>query len=115
VSRLRYFDNWPTPIGLAIVILLGAFIPWISALMLRRSAETLRSDIKNHISRKLIPGNLAEPRPKEYLDRLQYVFDRVEAEHQGAFASYMQHPVVQSLLVPFGGLGGWKLLEYLGM
>ena len=42
VSRLRYFDNWRTPLGLAIVISLGAILAWSCTVVLRRSAEKIK-------------------------------------------------------------------------
>ncbi len=110
-SRLRYFDNWTTPIGLAIVIFMGALLAWYCAFMLRCAAEKLRGDVVE----RLTLGNLGAKLPsKEYAERLQDLKKEISAIQKGAFAPYLQNPLVHSLLVPLGGFGGVQLLDLLG-
>lgn len=113
VSRLYYFDNWRTPLGLAIVISLGPLLAWSCAVYLRHSAEKLRAVVVSRLAQQLIGAYATEPSSKADADRIQYVLNEVKAIKRGAFASYLQQPVVQSLLVPVGGISGVKLLEFL--
>ncbi len=53
VSRSHYFDNWPTPVGLAVVICLGAMLAWICAFLLRRSAERARTRVVSLLEGRL--------------------------------------------------------------
>jgi hypothetical protein len=45
--------------------------------------------------------------------RVRIVLDEVKSMCQGAFTPFFQNPVVQALFVPFGGVGGLTLLDFL--
>ena len=47
------------------------------------------------------------------INYIEFVLDAVRSIRQGAFAPFTQHPVVRSLLVPFGGVGGIYLVDFL--
>ena len=111
VSRLRYFSNWHTPIGLAVVISMSAVLAWSCAFMLRRAAEKLRANV---LERLAIGTHGAKPLGKEYAGRIQDLLKEINSIQRGAFAPYLQSPVVHSLLVPLGGFGGVQLFEMLG-
>ena len=116
-SRNHYFDNWRTRWDLAIVISLIALLAWICALWLRRSIERLRRDIMNRLDQELIGAQARESldeKQKKRVDRLKELLKEVTEYRQGAFASYLQNPVIQTLLVPLGGVGSITLLELLG-
>jgi hypothetical protein len=113
ISRHYYFDNWRTPLSLAIVISLSAVLAWGCAVYLRHSAEKLRTVVSNRLGQQLIGAYAADPPRKADADRIQYVLNEVKGIKTGAFASYVQQPVLQSLLVPLGGISGLKILELL--
>ena len=113
ISRLHYFDNWRTPPGLAIVISMSAVLAWGCAVYLRSSAEKLRTVVANRLAHQLVGAYAAEPPNNAAANRIQYVLNEVKAIRTGAFASYLQQPVLQSLLVPIGGISGVKVLEFL--
>ena len=113
VSRFDYFDNWRTPTGLAVVVSLGALYAWSCAFLLRRSAEYARTCAEGRL-KKLLFNTLKEEKPSsERIKQIESVLDEVRSIRQGAFAPFTQNPVVQSLLVPFGGVGGIYLIEFL--
>jgi hypothetical protein len=112
VSRFDYFDNWRTPLGLAAVISLGALYAWTSAFLLRRSAEGARSCAVGRLKTTLF-DILKEEKPNpDRIRQIESVLDEIGSIRQGAFAPFTQHPLVQSLLVPFGGVGGIYLIEF---
>jgi len=43
---------------------------------------------------------------------IEFMIKEVMSMRQGAFAPFMQNPVVQSLIVPFGGIGGVSLVDF---
>jgi hypothetical protein len=47
------------------------------------------------------------------VEHIKYVLAEVTSVRQGAFALFTQHPVVQAFFVPFGGIGGVYLMEFL--
>lgn len=112
ISRLHYFDNWRAPLGLVIVISLSAVLAWVYAVNLRRSAEKLRTAVINRLDQQLVGTYVTEPDNKT-VTCIKYVLDEVKAIKTGAFASYIQQPALQSLLVPIGGISGLKILELL--
>lgn len=113
VSRWSNFDNWRTPIGLAIVISLGAVFTWSCALTLRHAAEKLRTQIISRLSGELIRLNTAPVPDNARISRVRAVLEDVKSIRQGAFSPFFQNPVVQALFVPFGGIGGLTLLDFL--
>jgi len=112
-SRLHYFDNWRTPLGLVIVISLSAVLAWVYAVNLRRSAEKLRTAVINRLDQQLVGTYADDPDNKADATCIQHVLSEVKAIKTGAFASYIQQPALQSLLVPIGGISGLKILELL--
>lgn len=112
ISRLDYFDNWRTPIGLAVIITLGAVYAWSCALVLRWSAEHARQQALDRLM-KLQVSVVAAGSDAQKLKRMEFAIDSVRSNRCGAFAPYSQDPVVQALMVPFGGAGVY-LLDVLG-
>ena len=107
VSRLHYFANWHTPPGLAIVISMSAVLAWACAVYLRNSAEKLRTVVADRLAKQLVGAYAAEPPDNAAAERIQYVLNEVKAIRTlGAFASYLQQPIIQSLLVPIGESAG---------
>jgi hypothetical protein len=113
ISRHYYFDNWRNPLGLAIVISMSALLAWTCAFILRQSAESLRAVVIDRLTKQLDGTYAAESLSKIDMDRIQYVLKEVKDIKTGAFASYIQQPALQSLLVPLGGISGMKILELL--
>jgi uncharacterized membrane protein (DUF485 family) len=113
ISRFHYFDNWQTPLGLAIVISMSALLAWGCAVYLRRSAEKLRTVIINRLDREIVGVLAIDQEGKEDTNLIQHVLNEVRDIKTGAFASYVQQPVLQSLLVPLGSISGVKILELL--
>gem|GEM_PF-2550918 len=113
VARLHYFDNWHAPVGLALVLSMYAVLAWSGAVYLRHSAEKLRTLVAQRLDKQLMGAYAAEPPNKIAADRIQYVLNEVKTINTGAFASYLQQPALQSLLVPVGGISGVKVLEFL--
>jgi hypothetical protein len=50
---------------------------------------------------------------EERIKRIEFVIKEVTEIRTGAFAPFMHHPLVQALFVPFGGVGGVYLLDFL--
>jgi hypothetical protein len=113
ISRWNYFDNWRTPLGLAFVISLSAIFTWSCALMLRHVAEKLRTQVIHRLYRDLVVLGAAAAPDAVRQTRVRIVLDEVKSMCQGAFTPFFQNPVVQALFVPFGGVGGLTLLDFL--
>jgi len=111
VARFDYFDNWRTPPGLILVIFLAAFYAWICAFLLRQSAERARDRVIKRFKELLSFAH--EIQSQDTIRQIEFVLDEVKSIRQGAFASFTQHPVLQSLLVPSSGVGGIYLFDFI--
>ncbi len=109
VSRLDYFDNWRTPIGLVVVITMGAVLAWSCAAFLRKSAEEARASSIIRLKELLYGAYGTDP---QLIEQIRFVIEEVKSIKRGAFAPAMEHPLVQALFVPFGGVGGVYLIDF---
>jgi hypothetical protein len=113
LSRLNYFDNWQMPVGLGIVISMGALLAWSSAFVLRRSAEKLRASALHRLRMHLARVVNARERDDGLESRIEFAIKDILEVRDGAFAPFTHQPVLHALLVPFGGVGSVYLLEFL--
>ena len=49
---------------------------------------------------------------KRYKESVQRLYEEVRGMRTGAFAPYYQNPLIQSLLVPLGGISGVSLIDF---
>ena len=113
VARINYFDNWHLPIGLGIILTLGALYAWSSAFVLRRSAEQARATTIQRLTRQLAGTHADKAKDQGLVSQIEFALNEVRSSRQGAFAPFSQHPVLQALLIPFGGVGGLYLFDLL--
>ena len=71
----------------------------------------MRRQIVDNLSKKLIAVIMDNPKQKS-VEQINFVLNEVKAVQSGAFAPFLQQPVMQTLLVPFVGLGGSHLLDF---
>jgi hypothetical protein len=112
ISRFNYFDNWHTPIGLVVVITLGVVYAWSCALVLRWSSEHARQKALDRLM-ALHVSAVATGSNDQKLKSIGFATDSIRSIRSGAFAPYSQNPVVQALMVPFGGVGGLYAIDFL--
>lgn len=125
LSRSSYFDRWHTPPQLAVVILLGASIALFSAVRLRLSAKnarnraltTLKNIYKVQLYKEKVSSKLASKGFNDCSEgmssRLNNLISEIESMSTGPFLPIAKHPIITAAAMPFGGLGGLYLLEYL--
>lgn len=113
-SRNRYFDNWYTPLGLAIVLTVSAVYAWSCVLRLRIWSERARTKALDRLSGELDAALAHGGNNAVRKGLLEHALREVKAIRTGSFAPLTELPVLRVLLIPFGGVGGLALLEYLG-
>jgi hypothetical protein len=133
LSRSQYFDHWHTPILLIIVILFGAIIAMSSAFRLRRSAAIARNHALENLEKILkyqqikeckqeSPVHNANEIPDEQeitwrdhkmSERIKEMMEDIKNIKEGPFLPIARHPVISALAMPFGGVGGLYLIDYL--
>ena len=125
VSKSSYFDRWYTPPELAFVVLIGAVIALSSAIRLRKSAHRAREftldklkDIYRkqkyiEVKHKYAGNKVFGVSQTNMSDRLNDLISEIEAISSGPFLPIAKHPIISSIAMPFGGVGGLYLIEYL--
>jgi len=113
LSRVQLFDNWQTPVGLAIVITMSAVYAWSSAFFLRQSAEGARAGTVRFLRERRAAAIFHDQPDEERVKRIEFTLKEISDLREGAFAPFTKHPLVQALFVPFGGVGGVYLFEFL--
>ena len=125
VSRSYYFDQWHTSIQTYIVILLGAGIALSSAIRLRRTAnkarkralENLEELYKQYFHEENSRGNpLIDKKNRnsyQMSEKIRIIIRDIQSLEDGPFLPISKHPIVTSVFMPLGGLGGLYLIEYL--
>jgi hypothetical protein len=112
VSRASFFDNWDLPVGLLIIFLLVVAIAVAACLILRSTAERIRTEALTVLGRWLIRETGATGESVSRAGQLRLVIEDIRSLRGGAFAPLMQQPVIKALLLPLSGAGGIAILEY---
>ena len=112
ISRLRYFDNWHTPIGLVIVFAVFAGWAVYCVVLLRGEAKKRQQIVLGHLRDNLVRVSGDTPGEKRRGQQIREAIDEIESIREGAFAPWTQHPLVRALILPAGGLG-LVLLEFI--
>lgn len=107
LSRTQLFDRWNWPISLVVIFGLNAIYTVVIALMLRRTAETVRRDAIQGLNRSL----LSHPTGVK-AERTKLIIDEIRLLREGTFAAYSQNPVF-AMLLPLSSVLLIKLGELL--
>lgn len=109
VSRLSFFDNWNTPLAVALIYLTLATYAFISVFILHKAAEQARRFTIDALEDMMI-GKYHE---KDVADEFRVLIERIRSMRRGAFRPLAEQPVIKALLLPFGGGLGLIALDYL--
>lgn len=114
LSRSSYFDNWQiTPI-LLFVFILTALITLSSAYRLRNATEKARDTIAKKLEDYHLETIITrfQYQGEKKSERIKHILDEIKGLQKGVFAPLSHHPIVLSLLMPFGSVGGLYLIDY---
>jgi hypothetical protein len=84
-----------------------------AAVMLRRVAETWRSDVIFRLDNDRLRALGTPGMNGQHVSQLSCLSERVRALAEGAFAPYSQQPLVRAVLVPAITYGATVGLQYL--
>lgn len=123
ISRFQFFDNWNMPLPLLIFILANFLIVTFYGFRLHRTAsktkEKLLQEMNNEGIKLESKASVLHADPqwsKNKFQKLTELAERVKNETQairdGAFVPFWEQPILQSIMIPFSGYGGFALLEY---
>jgi hypothetical protein len=99
-ARARYWDDWQWQPLLILAFLLNAAWAVSSAIVLQRSARRAKARALESIRQKLCrPSEVSEPRIK----RFKKIQEDISAMNSGAFAGYLNNPILGALSLPVAG------------
>src|SRR5262245_60594622 len=127
LARSSIFDAMDFPLALVFITGLALAYAVYSAVLLRRSAESARVKALEYYDARLLAqarlkdspsvatANAVVARTQALIsaEQIKLLMERILSTRKGAFAPFTQQPVLQALLLPFGGYGGVQLVEYL--
>lgn len=122
ISRFRIFDNWNMPLPLLIFIVTNFFIAVFYGFSLHRTAKKAKEKLLHEMSddeiQLLSKASISPPGQNNQITRgdLQVLTERIiettQAIRNGAFVPFWEQPILQSIMIPFSGYGGFAILEY---
>ncbi len=111
IGRSRIFDQFGIPLSLIIVFSVAIIYLFAILYQLCQSAESLRGTLKeDYQSRQVVIRAKQEKEEEAQIDRL---IGLIRNERRGIYANFGHQPAFAALLLPFGGMSGVQILEYL--
>lgn len=136
--RIRTFDAWTFPLPYWLLMALFTLLALFCAIRLRTAASAIKQHILSSLDQRIAshqamadvagstPGraptadSLAQETvewdslpPHAKARRIKEIRDQVTAEHGGPFRRLPEDPIIQAILLLFGGTGGVATLHFL--
>ncbi|SER28222.1 hypothetical protein SAMN05421690_101645 [Nitrosomonas sp. Nm51] len=114
LSRSHYFDNWHYTPLLFMIISFTAVIALGSAIRLRKAAINARDDYLEKLNFCYWQSIARDAQQKNDAMHhgIRLLTEEVKNLNTGPFQPIGRHPIVLSLLMPLGSVGGLYLIEY---
>lgn len=114
LSRSHYFDNWHYTPLLFMIISFTAVIAVGSAVRLRSAAINTKEDLLEKLKLCYLQSITHEAQQKNGAQHhgIKLLTEEVKNMNTGPFQPIERHPIVLSLLMPLGSVGGLYLIEY---
>lgn len=111
VGRSRIFDQFGIPLSLIIVFSIAIIYLFVVFYYFRQSSENLRSDFLAGYESQQINMRISERRGDDI--QIERLINRIRNESNGIYAKFGHQPAFTALLIPFGGMSGVQIVEYL--
>lgn len=113
VSRWPMFDDWHTPLSLALVFGLAFVAACVNAFLLQQTAGRAREACLGQLE-----AVYAETRAQRADDRvtqqqIEAMMARVRNLREGAFRPFLEQPLTRAALLPFGSVGVLQVVDLL--
>ncbi len=122
VSRFRIFDNWNMPLPLVIIFatnfLLASYFGFRLHKYAKKAKDKILKEMENEEIALFSKGPSSNKKEELRLDRkdlqvlAKNIIEKTRAIREGAFVPFWEQPILQSVMIPFSGYGGFALLEY---
>lgn len=110
MARSRIFDQFDMPLSLIIVFSTAVIYPLFRIYQLRQSAESLRDSFLSDYEAQQVALTVKQAGDTAQVGR---VIALIRNEHKGIYATVGHQPALAALLLPFGGMSGVQIIEYL--
>lgn len=114
LSRSSYFDNWQITPLLLFIFIFTALITLGSAFRLRSATEEAKDIIVKRLESYHLETIItkSQRQNEKKSERIKLIIGEIKGLQEGVFTPLSHHPIVLSLLMPFGSVGGLYLIEY---
>ena len=110
IGRSRIFDQFAIPWSLLIIFSISVIYLLIAMYELRRSAENLRSQFLDEYEYQSMKNKFSGEKAGEI--QIGHLIDLIRRKRNGIYATLSHQPALTALLIPFGGMSGVQILEY---
>ena len=116
LARTDLFDNWEWNAPLVLIYVGLSVFLLIRALLMQREAEQARNRIVMRLRRRKNAildeyQGRDEALGRKHIEQTDSLIDYVLNIRRGAFVPWLQHPIVQAILLPFTGFGAIAILD----
>jgi|GEM_PF-6603113 len=119
VSHSSVFDSWNFPLPLILLLSTGFLVIFYFGFRLHRTAKTAKEMMIKEMNDEDIKmmGDISSSIPDSGREGFRNLTNKIisatESIREGAFVPIWEQPIIASILIPFSGVGGFALLEYL--
>jgi len=111
VARARYWDDWVWPPVLILIFVLNAAWAVSNAVVLQRSAKKAKASALESVRQRLC--RLPEMGSALRIKRLNKIQKDISAMKSGAFAGYLNNPILGALSLPVVGTAFALVIQFL--
>jgi hypothetical protein len=113
VSRWPMFDDWDTPIGLALVFGLAFVAACVNAFLLQQTAARARDACLTQLEAAYAEARSQRPDDRLTQQQIESMMTRVRNLREGAFRPFLEQPLTRAALLPFGSVGVLQVVDLL--
>lgn len=106
VGRSKIFDQFGIPLSLIVILIVAVVYVIVITYQLRLAAEMLRKGLIDQYETERI-------KPNQDVSQIDRLILLIKQENQGIYASFGHQTALTALLIPFGGMSGVQILEFL--
>ncbi len=113
VSRWPMFDDWHTPLSLALVFGLAFVAACVNAFLLQQTAGRAREACLGQLEAAYAETRAQRPDDRLTQQQIEAMMARVRNLREGAFRPFLEQPLTRAALLPFGSVGVLQVVDLL--
>jgi hypothetical protein len=113
LGRSKIFDQLGIPVSLILIFLTMTVMLLYVMHKLKASANKLRENVLKSYESEKRKIEFSEEKNEIAIKQINYAIELVRNTQRGIYASFSHQPIMTAILLPFGGMGGVQIIEYL--